>query len=212
MGKMFNPDGKFSNLLNRIADFVVLGVLWLVCCLPVFTVGAATTALYYASLKLLDGKESYITKDFFRAFKLNFRQATILWLMALAVGAFLVFDAVLCYHKGFNVAFVAVAGLLVIYVLILLYLFPYLSKFYCTVPQAVKAALVMCFRHFGESVMLLAADVVIVLVATQLTALIPLLPAIFAYVNALTFRRIFKKYIPQTPEEPSSPDVQTHEI
>ena len=201
MGKLFNPDSKLSILLNRVADFVVLGVLWMVCCLPVFTIGAATTALYYASLKLLAGEESYLAKDFFHSFKMNFKQATLLWLTAIAVGLFLAYDMMLCHRLGYTVAMVAVAGLAFICVLTLLYLFPYLSKFYCTFTQAIKAALFMSFRHFGRSILLLAADALLVATAMVNPFSAVLLPAVFVYINSLVFRQIFKKYLPEPPKE-----------
>ena len=203
MGKLFNPDSKLSILLNRVADFVILGFLWLICCLPVFTVGAATTALYYTSLKLLAGEESYLTKDFFHSFKMNFKQATLLWLAAIGLGLFLAYDMMLCYRQGYTVALVAVAGFAFICVLTLLYLFAYLSKFYCTFIQAIKAALFMSFRHFGRSLLLLAVDGLLVVTAMANPFSAFLLPAVFVYINSLIFRQIFKKYLPEAPKEPA---------
>lgn len=203
MGKLFNPDSKLSILLNRVADFIILGFLWLACCLPVFTIGAATTALYYTSLKLLAREESYLAKDFFHSFKMNFKQATLLWLAAIAVGIFLAYDIMLCHRLGYTVAMVAVAGFAFICVLILLYLFPYLSKFYCTFTQAIKAALFMSFRHFGRSILLLAVDTLLVATAMVNPFSAVLLPAVFVYINSLIFRQIFKKYLPEAPKEPA---------
>ena len=201
MMKMLNPESKFSKVINRMADYIILGVLWLVCCLPIFTIGAATTALYYTALKLLEGEESYLSKDFFRSFKMNFRQATLLWLAALGGAAFLAYDLLLCYRIGNGVATVAVGGLAFLYVLTLMYLFPYLSKFYCTFAQAIKSALFMSFRHFGSSILLLVVNGLLVFTAMCNPYLIMLLPAVSTYLNSLVFWRIFKKYIPPKEEE-----------
>ena len=205
MMKMLNPDSKMSRILNRAADFIILGFLWLVCCLPVFTVGAATTALYYTSLKLLAGEESYLSKDFFHSFKMNFKQATLLWLAALAVGIFLAYDILICFRIGNAVATVAVLGFAFIYLLTLTYLFPYLSKFYCTFTQAIKSALFMSFRHILQSILLIVVDVLLVATAMYNPFLIILLPAVFTFLNSLIFQGIFKKYIPAKKEESVEP-------
>ncbi len=208
LGKLFNPDSKLSILLNRVADFIILGFLWLACCLPVFTVGAATTALYYTSLKLLAGEESYFTRDFFHSFKMNFKQATLLWIAAVGVGVFLAFDIALCRNMGNAVATVAVIGFACIYVLTMLYIFPYLSKFYCTFAQAIKAALFMSFRHIGQSILLLVINGFLVATAWYNPFLIILLPAVSTYLNSLIFKGIFKKYIPAKPEETAAPNEE----
>ena len=201
MGKMFNPDSKISILLNRIADYVILGVIWIICSLPIFTIGASTTALYYTSLKLLDGEESYLTKDFFYSFKTNFKQATLLWLAALGVGIFLAFDLMLCRQMGNPVTYVVVISFALVYLLTLLYLFPYLSKFYCTFKQAIRSALFMSIQHIGYTIALIVINAVLIITAMVNPFLVILLPAVFTYLNSSIFRQIFKKYIPEKPQE-----------
>ncbi|MBQ8815282.1 MAG: DUF624 domain-containing protein [Lachnospiraceae bacterium] len=200
MGNLFNPDNKVMVFLSHVTDYIILSLIWTVCSIPVFTIGASTTAFYYTSLKILDGKDTYVTKDFFHSFKQNFKQATLLWLTFLGVGIFLVVD-ILIYRQMdttfANVAIVIFASVSLMYVFTLLYLFPYLSKFYCTFKQAIKSALLLSLRHLGYTILMIIADVVIVFAAMYYSFLIMFLPAIFTFVNSLIFKRIFKRYIPE---------------
>ena len=86
--KLFSMDGKFLNIFNRITDLVVLNLLWILCCLPIFTIGAATSALYQVTLQMAEDRESYIAQSFFHAFLENFKQATASWLICLAAIAY----------------------------------------------------------------------------------------------------------------------------
>jgi uncharacterized membrane protein YesL len=83
---IFTQESKFSQIMMRFAWGCYLNLLWLVCSLPIVTIGASTTALYYVTLKIAENEEGDITQQFFRSFKANFKQATVLWLILLAVG------------------------------------------------------------------------------------------------------------------------------
>ena len=89
MNNIFNPEGKVMLFFTKIAYTAYLNVLWFLCCLPIVTAGASTTALFYVTLKLAKDEEGAITRSFFRAFRRNFRKATLIWLILLAGGAVL---------------------------------------------------------------------------------------------------------------------------
>lgn len=92
MGKLFSYDNPIWRFMGRVADVFVLTVLWALCSLPVLTMGASTSALYYVTLKMARGHEGYLIKSYMKAFRDNFKQATILWMLILAVGLFLGVD------------------------------------------------------------------------------------------------------------------------
>ena len=87
--KIFSYESRFSQLLLKLCYACCLNLLWFVCSIPVFTIGAATTALCYASLKIVRDEDSHVFALFFRSFRENFRQATVIWLILLGVGLFL---------------------------------------------------------------------------------------------------------------------------
>ena len=96
--KFFSYDSKFSQWMLRFCYCCWLNLLWAICSIPIVTIGAATTGLYYVMLKLARGEEGNVTKMFFRSFRENFKQATVLWLILLAVGLFLGADGYILYH------------------------------------------------------------------------------------------------------------------
>ena len=89
----FSFDNKIFGALGKVVDCVILSVLWLVCCIPVITIGASTTALYYTVHKSIRGNRGYVSRNFFHALKENFKTATLSWIVALAVQIILSLDA-----------------------------------------------------------------------------------------------------------------------
>ena len=132
--KFFSYDSKFSQLMIRFCYCCWLNLLWFVCSIPIVTIGASTTALYYVTLKIAREEESNVTAMFFRAFRENFRQATVLWLIMLAAGAFLGADGYVLANlrktaEGpaavlWTILLAVIIAAAVFYVIVLLYVFP----------------------------------------------------------------------------------------
>ena len=80
-------ENPFYRLMGTVGDLVVMNVLWLVCCLPVVTAGAATVGLFSVAHKMAAGEEYRAAHDFFRAFRRDFKQSTAVWLAVLAASA-----------------------------------------------------------------------------------------------------------------------------
>lgn len=200
MRDFLNPENKLMTILNLIVNHIILGFLWIVCSIPIFTVGASTTALCYASQKLLSNKETYVSRDFFHSFKQNFKQATGLWLISLLVGAFCVFD-IYYYHQMSTtfgtIAMIVFLSLTLFFVLTLLYLFPYLSQFHCDNKEAIKNSLLLSIRHLGLTVLMLVADAVVMYVALYYLVLLIFAPGAICLVNGFVFKHIFKRYMPE---------------
>ena len=85
MGKLFDLDSPLMRVLSKMADLMILNLLMIVLCLPIVTAGAAFTAMHYVLLKMVRDEDSYLLKSFFKSFKLNFRQATIIWAIMLGI-------------------------------------------------------------------------------------------------------------------------------
>ena len=94
----FSYESKFSQALLKLCNACYLNILWFLCSIPVFTAGAATTALYYTTLKMVQGDDTGVTTLFFRGFRQNFKQGTTLWLILLAAGALLAGDGYILHH------------------------------------------------------------------------------------------------------------------
>ena len=132
--KFFSYESPASQVLLKLAYSCYLNLLWFVCSIPVLTVGAATTALYSVTLKIANERENSLTRQFFKAFRDNFRQATVLWLILLGAGLFLAGDGYILYHlfrssRGTAAVLWTLVSALVIaasiaYAVVLLYVFP----------------------------------------------------------------------------------------
>ena len=151
MHNILNPEGPVMSFITKITYSAYLNLLWLVCCLPIVTIGASTTALFYVTLKVARNEEGSLTKAFFHSFKENFRQGTIIWLILLTVGIVLGVDGYIFYHMRFENAFwtVATAVFLIAaaaYAIILMYIFPLLARFDNTIRTMFKNAIMLGMR------------------------------------------------------------------
>lgn len=205
-----NPDSRIMSFLAKLGDMFILNVLYLVCCIPVITIGAATTALYYNTLKMAENRESYVWREFLRTFKENFKQATIIWMIILVIGAVLVGDFLVMGGIG-SQALASVTAIVVIVVGVFLiltavYVFPVLARFDNSVLNIMKYALLMAIRHLPSTVVILAIHSVPLLLAFAsleafIRGLLPVLlftASILAYFESKLFSRIFSNYYPKT--------------
>ena len=135
--RFLSYDSKFGRFFLKLSYACCLNFMWFVCCLPIFTIGASTTALYYTSFKIAKDEGSFITTMFFRSFRQNFKQATIIWMIMLAVGLAIGADAILLFqlHRTTTGAAAVVWTLLlavifacaILYAIVLAHIFPLLS-------------------------------------------------------------------------------------
>ena len=151
MNQLLNPDNPLMRFITKIVYSVYLNILWFFCCLPVFTAGASTTALFYVTLKMADNEEGNITKEFFHAFRLNFKQATKIWLILCGLGVILAFDGYVFWHMRFEnplwttataVFLVALAACAIV----LMYIFPLLARFDNTIAAMFKNSILIGMR------------------------------------------------------------------
>ena len=73
-------ESRIFHILCTLTDLVVLNLLYVLCCIPVVTIGAATTALYGTVLALLHD-EGHLYTLFVRIFLKRFKQTTVFWLL-----------------------------------------------------------------------------------------------------------------------------------
>ena len=154
MGKLFSLDSPLMTFLNQMADLVILNILAIICCIPVVTIGAAMTALYDAVGKLQQ-EEGGLYAAYFRAFKSNFRKATAIWLLFLAVGVLLLFG--MYFYSAVSV----VGGQLLMGLSVMLFFlwaaalawaFPLQSRFENTVLTTVRNAFAFAIAYLPRSI------------------------------------------------------------
>lgn len=172
MSNLFNLDGPVLQFINKIVYSVYLNILWFICCIPVITAGASTTALFYVTLKISKNEEGGITKAFFHSFKVNLRQSTVIWLILLTLGIILGIDGYILYHMRFENVFwtlctaifcVAAAA----YAIVLMYIFPLLARFDNTVGAMFKNALFIGVRFLFCTVLMAVIYFVMLLIVVR---------------------------------------------
>ena len=189
--------------MNFIADVVILHFLWLICSLPLVTIGASTTALYYAMMKRIRTNEGHVTSNFRRAFRENFKQATALWLIVAVVGAVLWLDLNFCSTWDSLAAKVMLVGCAVLLVpcwMVLLYLFPVLAKFTGTLYSTFKNALLLSVRHLPMTFLLTViwATVWMLLAAFPPFSGLMLISGagLIAWITSYIYIQVFRTYLP----------------
>lgn len=196
-----NINSPFFQFMNTLAEYILLNFLWLICCIPIVTIGASTTALYYVTMQTAREEHGYIARSFFRSFKENFKQSTIIWLIMFFLGATLTFNVSFWFTMKStigNVLGTLVSVALLLYIFTLFYVFPLLSRFNNTVKQTMKNALFISLQNLKQTLLITVVNVIIVLVIYLLpiSAIFFLLFgfAFCAYLNSFQFVKVFKCY------------------
>lgn len=211
MRNLFSLEGGFFGALDKLANIFWLNILFIICCIPIFTIGAATTSLFYVTLKMVRNEDCYITKGFFHSFKQNFKQATGIWLLAMLVGGIFAVDLKILTSVGDNtiykVILVAIYAMLVVFLFTMTYIFPLLAKFDNSVKNTIKNSLLISIRHFPWTILLVFCIVFPFVAAYFINYITPLILLIgfagIAYGTSFIYVRIFDNYIP---EEDKIPD------
>lgn len=207
----FNYDNPIWRFVGRLGDMIVLNILWLVCSIPIVTIGASTTALYYCTLKYVRNEDYGDFRMFFRSFRQNFKQATLIWVPMLLIGLVLGFDfyffgSVMAGAASVKFIFQAlILALILIWLFVFLYIWPILSRFENTTKNTILNALIMSVRYLGSTISMLICDVVVVVVWYILLFQMPWLSAflllmgfaLIAWINSTMFEHIFLKYMPK---------------
>lgn len=209
MGRIFDMNNKFFGFMSKVADLCILNIICVVCCIPVITAGASITAMYYVTLKMVRNEEAYILRSFFKSFKQNFKQATIINLIMLLIGVVLYVDLnVSKAMQGgagqiFQIIFMA---FVLIYFILFLYVYPVLARFYNTIKNTIKNALFMAIRHLPYTVVMVLIAVCPLLlllvksyqIQSTLFVLFLLMGfALIAYCNSYFLAKIFDNYMPK---------------
>lgn len=214
MDNIFNLDNKFFQTLGKLVDMICLSVLWLLLCVPVVTAGAATTAMYYTVNKVIRHNRGYMARDFFGAFKSNFKQSTIVWLVALLLYVLMGVDCYIMYqfaqagekYGSFYIVFIVLIALVTMWVM---YLFPYIARFANTTKNVLKNAFLIALANLIKTILMFVILIAAVVVVFVWPIAIILAPSCFALIQNFILEKIFRKYM--TPEDIEAEDERNRE-
>ncbi len=161
MDRFFSQDNLLIKLMTKVFDIALLNILWLLCCVPVITIGASTSALYYVTLKMVKEEDDGIIKSFFKAFKTNFKVSLPITLIFIAVYGFVVFN--LYFLTQFGVSYYAMVYGVCIAVLLMAgmcfgYIFPLVARFDNTVKNHFINAAKLCVSDIVRSLFMFCVN------------------------------------------------------
>ncbi len=155
--RFFDIDSPLTHLLNRLADLMILNLLTLALCIPVVTAGAAITAMHYVLIRMVKNEEGYLVKSFFKSFRLNFKQSTALWLIALVMGGVLLVccassAGALLSGSSQSVYLIIVAMALMAFILlaaVAAFIFPLQARYDNSIVRTLSNAFALSLRKLG---------------------------------------------------------------
>lgn len=201
------PDTPVLLMLAKACNIILLTLVWAVCCAPVVTIGAATTALYTVMWRISAGQDVRVIREFWDAMRTNWKVATASWGIMLLVGLLLAGNmvalsgvqappALLTLMKG-------AAGLVLIsYLIVLHYLFAGIAKYYVTISQAFKNAWLWGMASLPRTLVLFCLSAVSVILIYFLEWLSIILLAYTIYLQAVILNHIFLQYENRKHAEP----------
>lgn len=201
------PDTPVLLMLAKACNIILLTLVWAVCCAPVVTIGAATTALYTVMWQISAGQDVRVIREFWDAMRTNWKVATASWGIMLLVGLLLAGNmvalsgiqappALLTLMKG-------AAGLVLIsYLIVLHYLFAGIAKYYVTISQAFKNAWLWGMASLPRTLVLFCLSAVSVILVYFLEWLSIVLLAYTIYLQAVILNHIFLQYENRKHAEP----------
>lgn len=201
--KFFSMNSVFSRFMNLLGDIIAVSLLWLLCSIPLITLGAASTAAYYTAAKCIRHKNGTIFASFFHAFKTNLKQSvgiTVLYALLLIV---LLLDCAYFYGNGSDLGLLALYFfyfLILVWLCSLSYACAWLSRFWVKTMHLFRMSLVLVFRHLKTTVLLLVLLLAGALGIWLMPWSILLLPGAIALTQTFLLEPLLRKYAPAAPE------------
>lgn len=153
MRKLFNLDSPMMRFLAGVCDWILLNMMTVIFSIPIFTIGAATTAMYYCVDKQRRGEDN-LFQDFWHAFKTNFKQATGMWMIFLGIGLVIMYSIMCSFAidaPGFKVIGCISIGVMVFLAMVITWAFILLSMFENTVKMTIQNALICAMANFFKT-------------------------------------------------------------
>ena len=156
MLQLFSPNSPLGRWLAFLLDALLISVAWVVCSLPIVTIGAATAALHKVAQAIVYDTDNGIFKTFFRAFRENFKQATALWLMMLFFAAAMGCNYMLISGFVAGTPATVLKGALVVAIGLVLvmaaYMFPLMVRYTNTLRELATNALILAVVKLPRTV------------------------------------------------------------
>ncbi len=156
--RRFSSDSIPTMFLSKLGDILILHFSFLICSLPLVTVGASLSAVSYVGMKMAAGMDGFVLSNFWKAFRENFKRSTLYWLVCVVANMAIWFSYQYWATIGGMIGMVLGCISVVLAILLgmtMLYLFAVQAKFYNTIKATVKNAFLMSIRHLHITVLMI---------------------------------------------------------
>lgn len=198
MDKIIDIDSPFVRTVNKITDLVVLNLWTLLCSIPIITIGASFSAAHYVALKLRRNEEGYTTREFFKAFKQNFKKATLIWLIILFAIIVLALDFYIMRNMDLGIPKIVQGVIMVVTALLactVMWVFPLQAKFENTIKQTIKNAFSLSMIQAPRTLLMLVMHALPFVLCFSIYQIMPLYLffgfSVPIYVSAMLYNKMF---------------------
>ena len=215
--KLFRWDSPFMQKLALGSNLILLNILWIICSLPIVTMGAATAALYHTVFQYQTNGEDAVLRPFFKGFVQNFKQATLLWLPIMAGMGLMIFNLLYLFmYGGSTILWVVIIFVTVLLMLAQAQMLPMLARFNMTNRAILQSSAILTLMHFLSCILMTALNAVpIVAFFVDVYLFMRLSPlwvgiwfALVAYLNGRTLLKIWKKHMPEEKTEEAPEETE----
>lgn len=200
MGNLFSLDNPIMSGILKAMNCILICLIWIICCLPVITIGTATTALYYTVQKVLKNDRGYAATEFFKAFRTNFKKTLFMWIFMLLAAVIFIGDILILKmyaQNGYlwaNVYFLFEV-LLAVEVIYAIYVFSYCARFSNTTGAILKNSAILAIRHLGTTfaiaLILLASFLVIYILPVSIF----IVPIVTVWFISIPLEKVYFRYM-----------------
>ncbi len=210
MNSIFKMDGPVFTMINKIADTVILSVLWVIFSLPIVTIGASSAALYHTTHKAILKSEGYVFSTFFKSFKTNLKQGITLFLLCIPISifAFVSFKFAESFSSGHILGYLYYGvTIFVSFILLIMitHMFPILSRFYMKTIDLLKTSIALAITRIGFTLLLLVIFVICITCVYLIPGSIFILPVCYSIAAERLLEPGFEKMIDITSKATSAP-------
>lgn len=200
-------EGPALTMLTKCSDAIIATVWFLICCIPIVTIGASITAVTATMMAIRTDSYGSITKKFFHVFRSEFRQATVVWLIMILFALLLMVDywfwlTLPAGESAFTAILVVVSVFFTAaYACISVYIFAGISKFIVSIRQAFRNAYLFAIQNMVKTLYLVFLNVLMITLFYYANLLMFPLYALILYLQGGIYEKVFARYINESDKE-----------
>lgn len=189
------------SFLHKTGEMILVNIVFLLCCLPVITIGPALTSFYYATMKSIRRERGGPVKEFMRSMKRTLGRGVpltigiLLWIALLWYGRQM---AGVAAQETVTFTMVLYDVVIIVSACILVYLFPVFSRFELKIMKMIQMSFVMSIRFLPITVVVAAGSALIglLLIYVLPIACILVIPGVWCYLVTFLMEKALLHYMP----------------